>query len=157
MRAKFAIPGIFIIIIGLLAGCIPLPGIESTDPDVVATAAVATLSAATKSLTFGATPETIYYGSGCKADQPTRLIPYFYKLDTWVPSPSSSGGTILGIEISSTYTFENDSRTADYPQPEVVTYSADMTSDGYRYAVVDLSTKTFTGEAGWINSNSHSE
>jgi hypothetical protein len=149
MKTKNAPIGFIIIV--LLAGCMGLPSLGSSDPDVVATAAASMLAAVSKTSTFGATPDTVYYGSGCSPIQPTKLILYFYKPETWIPEPSTASGTILNLDFNSSYSFENDARTEGSPQPESLTYSSEMTSEGYRYSILDLTSKTFSGEPGWLH------
>jgi hypothetical protein len=138
-----------IILVGLLSACLP-SGLDSADPAIVATTVASTLEATTKSSTFGVTPDTVYYGSGCLKGEPTKLILYFFKPETWVSPPTLSGGAIIGLDFVANYEFDNDAMTAGYADPEKYVFSAEEAAGGYRYVVLDLAGKTFTGEEGWL-------
>jgi len=148
MRIRVIVLGA-VLAFGVLSACAPISDLDSEDPVRVGKAVTFILDSATKSTTFGATPDPVYYGEGCKEDQPTHLILYAYKPDTWVPAPASSP-PIMGLSLIANYEFLNSGKTEGWPSPDALTFSTEEVSGGYRYAVLDLSGETFTGEEGWL-------
>jgi hypothetical protein len=147
MSAKIRL--IALLLIGIiLAGCgggLP-PDIASA---LTATAEASMYSGVTPAGEFGASPNPVYYGSGCGSGESTQLITYLSTTGAWTKELRiPEGSKVMNLEIGLYYEFLDVPVTFGYPGKVIPIFSTEEKIPGYFTAVADLSTETFNGKPG---------